>query len=407
MLDNKTIIYMDHNATTPVDKEVLSVMLPYLTDAKFFNPSSVYYPAQAVREDLEQARATVARLLNAQKHQIIFTGGGSESDNLAIKGVANSYTNKGKHIITSKIEHSAVLKTCEELERNGFEVTYLGVDAHGFISLDELKNAIRKDTILISIMHANNETGIIQPIKDIGKIAKEHKVLFHTDAVQTAGKMHLDVNELNVDLLSLSAHKFYGPKGVGALYIRGGVKLKPLIDGGEQELKLRAGTENVAGIIGLAKAMDLSIATCVEEWKREKELKDYLQELIIQNIPDIKVNGNHDQRLANTLNVSIEYIEGEALLFGLSDENLLISSGSACTSGSLEPSHVLLAMGLSHELAHGSLRFSLGKSNTREQIEKTVVILSRVVEKLRAFSPFGRNKASFNDVPMENNKCYH
>jgi len=379
-------IYMDNAATTPVKKEVLEEMLPFFTE-KYGNPSSVYKLGSANRVEVEKAREKVALALGADKSEIYFTAGGSESDNWAIKGAAYKYRDKGNHIITTKIEHHAVLNTCKYLEKQGFEVTYLDVDEDGIVKLDDLKRAIRDNTILISVMFANNEIGTIQPIKEIGEIAKEHNILFHTDAVQAIGSIKIDVNELNIDLLSLSAHKFFGPKGVGALYIRKGVRIDNLISGGGQERNKRAGTENVAGIVGLGKAIELAYENFEEKNKYIISLRDRLIEKIEKNIKYVRLNGHRTQRLPGNVNVSFEFIEGESLLLMLDMNNIAASSGSACTSGSLDPSHVLLAIGLSHEIAHGSLRLSLSELNTEEEVDYVVEKLVEIVDRLRQMSP--------------------
>lgn len=376
---------MDHAATTPVRPEVVEVMLPYFgTD--FGNASSVYGWGRRAHQALDQARDTVAELLGAASNEIIFTSGGSEGANLAIKGVAWAYQTKGKHIITSAIEHHAVLDTALWLKKHGFEVTILPVDEEGFVSPAEVEKALRPDTILVSIMHANNEVGTIQPIAEIGAIVREHGAFFHTDAVQTAGVLDLNVEELNVDLLSLSAHKFYGPKGVGTLYVRKGVRLDPLIHGGAQERRRRAGTENVAGIVGLAKAFELAREERVAENARLTKLRDRLIEGL-QTIPSSKVNGSLSQRLPNNVNVCFQYIEGESMLLNLDLRGIAASSGSACTSGSLDPSHVLLAMGLTHEIAHGSLRLTLGRDNTESDVDFVLQEIPVIVERLRKMSP--------------------
>jgi cysteine desulfurase len=378
-------IYLDHAATTPLRPEVLEAMLPYLS-LEFGNPSSVYGAGRRGHQALDQARDTVSRLLRAKSEEIIFTSGGSEGANLAIKGVAWAYQNKGKHIITSAIEHHAVLDTVLWLKQKGFEATILPVDADGLVSPKQVQAALRDDTILVSIMHANNEVGTIQPIREIGAIVREHGAFFHTDAVQTAGILDLDVNELNVDLLSLSAHKFYGPKGVGALYVRKGVRIDSLIHGGAQEKRRRAGTENVAGIVGLAKAFELAQEEREEATRHLVQLRDQLLEGL-QTIPHTKINGSLKQRLPNNVNVCFQFIEGESLLLNLDLRGIAASSGSACTSGSLDPSHVLLAMGLSHEIAHGSLRLTLGRDNTREQVNYVLQEIPEIIERLRAMSP--------------------
>jgi cysteine desulfurase len=381
------MIYMDYNATTPIDERVLSAMLPYLKE-EFGNPSSIYSLAQRARRAVEEAREKLAKLLSADPKEIIFTSGGTESDNFAIKGIAYANQAKGKHIITSQIEHHAVLNTCKFLEKQGFQITYLPVDRYGVVDLDALERSITPQTILISIMFANNEVGTIQPIKKIGEIARRHGVYFHTDAVQAVGKIPIDVKELGIDILSLSAHKFYGPKGVGALYVRKGVKISSFIQGGEQEKGRRGGTENVAGIVGLGKAAEIAQEEMVEEEKRVRALRDELERRLLERIPEVVLNGHPQNRLYNTLSICVKYVEGESMLINLDREGICASSGSACTSGSLEPSHVLLAMGVPPEVAHGSLRFSLGKFNKEEDVEKVSEVLPSIVEELRKISPF-------------------
>ena len=379
-------IYLDNSATTKLDEEVLKAMLPYLTE-NYGNPSSIYKIGRENRKAVEEAREKVAKILNCNPTEIYFTSGGSESDNTAIKGIEKNYKNKGNHIITSKIEHPAVLETCKQLEKEGFEVSYIGVDENGIINLEELKNAIRPTTTLISIMFANNEIGTIEPIYEIGKIAKENGIYFHTDAVQAIGNIKIDVQALNIDSLSLSAHKFYGPKGIGALYVRKGVLFERLINGGHQEQSKRAGTENVAGIVGLGKAIELAYENLEEKNKKIKELRDYYVESIKEKIPYIKINGDMEKRLPGNSNISFRFIEGEGLLLNLDLKGIAASSGSACTSGSLDPSHVLLAIGLPHEIAHGSLRISIGKNNTKEEIDYVVENLVEIVNRLREMSP--------------------
>jgi len=379
-------VYLDYAATSPVKDEVLKEMLPYFTNI-FGNPSSVYSYARESKKAIDNARDIVAATINAKAKEIYFTGSGSEADNWAIKGVASALKNKGKHIITSKIEHHAVLHTCEYLEKEGFEVTYLDVDENGFVNLDDLENSIRKDTVLISIMYANNEIGTILPIKQIVEIAKRKGVLVHTDAVQAYGNISIDVIDLGVDLLSLSAHKIYGPKGVGALYIKRGTKINSLIYGGAQEMKKRAGTENIAGIIGFAKAAELAIENIEEHATKLKKLRDKLIEEITKTIPHIRLNGDRVKRLPGNVNICFEYIEGEALLLSLDLVGIAASSGSACTSGSLDPSHVLMAIGLTHEIAHGSLRLSIGDFNTEEDIDYVLKELPPIVQRLRDMSP--------------------
>lgn len=379
-------IYMDNSATTPVKIQVLEEMLPYYSE-KYGNPSSVYSLGSASKVAVENSRTKVAKALGAQSKEIYFTGSGSESDNWAIKGVAYNHRKRGNHIITTKIEHHAILHTCEYLEKQGFEVTYLDVDEFGMINLEDLENAITDKTILISIIFANNEIGTIQPIKEIGEIAKKHNVLFHTDAVQAIGHIKIDVNELNIDLLSLSAHKFYGPKGIGALYIKQGVRLDPLISGGGQERNKRAGTENVPSIVGLGKAIELAYENIEEHNDKLINLRERLINKIETTIPYVKLNGHRTERLPGNVNFCFEFIEGESLLLSLDLVGIAGSSGSACTSGTLDPSHVLLAIGLPHEIAHGSLRLSLGDFNTVEEIDYVVKELAEIVERLREMSP--------------------
>ena len=380
------VIYLDNAATTQVYPEVLDAMLPYFTEY-YANPSSVYTFAAESAKAVDQARESVAGLLHAKPEEIYFTGGGSESDNWAIKAAAEAYGEKGKHIITSKIEHHAVLNTCAYLEKKGFEVTWLDVDEDGKINLSDLEAAIRPDTILISIMAANNEIGTVQPIREIGRIAREHGVLFHTDAVQAFGHIPLDVEEMNIDMLSASGHKINGPKGVGVLYIRKGVKIRSFIHGGAQERKRRAGTHNVPGIVGIGKAAELAARTMGERSKKETELRNYLIERVLKEIPYTRLNGHRSDRLPNNANFCFRFIEGESMLILLDQAGICGSSGSACTSGSLDPSHVLLAIGLPHEIAHGSLRLTLSEKNTAEEIDYTVEELKKIIERLRGMSP--------------------
>jgi len=403
------IYYLDNNATTQVDPQVFTAMEPYLKD-RYANPSGVYTFAQEIRRDIENARKQVADFLRADPGEIIFTAGGTESDNTAIMGTATALKDKGKHIITSRIEHHAVLNMCGYLEKQGYEVTYLPVDKYGLVSVDDLKKALRKDTILITIMYVNNEIGTIQPIEEIGNIAKENKIFFHSDAVQAAGKLQLDVKKLNVDMLSISGHKIYGPKGVGALYLRRGFRINPLLIGGHHENNRRAGTENVAGIIGLSKACELAAKDLEEGHNNElKKLRDKLEKGILEKIPEVIVNGHQEKRVDNTLNVSVKYIEGEGMLIHMDFEGICASSGSACTSGSLDPSHVLLALGLPHEIAHGSIRFSFGKFNTEEDVNKVLEVLPPAVQKLRNLSPFWREKDKFlsDDAPHTGHHHHH
>ena len=379
-------IYLDHAATTPTHPEIVKAMLPYFTDA-FGNPSSIYSCGQEAKGAIEEARVKVAELIGAREGEIVFTSGGTESDNLALKGVAFANESKGNHIITSSIEHHAVIETCKFLERKGFKVTYLPVDEYGLVDPGDVKKTITDKTILISVMHANNEMGTIEPIAEIGKVAKEAGIYFHTDAVQTVGHIPVDVNELRVDLLSMSAHKFYGPKGVGALYIRKGTKLTPFMHGGEQERRRRASTENVPGIVGFGRAAELAQQEMSQEKQHLTYLRDQLVKGLLEQIDHVRLNGHPIMRLPNSVNVSVDFIEGESMVLNLDLEGICVSTGSACSSSSLEASHVLLAMGLSHELAHGSLRFTLGKWTTEEEISRVLEVLPRVVAKLRAMSP--------------------
>lgn len=383
--------YFDYNSTTPTDPRVVKEIIPYFS-TKFFNPSSFYRKAGEISIDIENARERVAKLLNAEVNEIFFTSSGTESDNLAILGITSKLKEKGNHIITSKIEHPAVLNTCKYLSKKGFEVTYLPVDKYGLLDPDDLKKEIKDTTILVTIMHANNEIGTIQPVKELSKIAHQRGILFHTDAVQSAGKMKVDVKELDIDMLSISSHKIYGPKGMGVLFKKKKVKINPMIFGGAHEKGLRAGTENVPGIIGIGKAAELAILEMHENEKRLKPIRDKIEKGIIETIPDVIINGNTDKRLYNTLNVSIKYIEGESILAFLDNQGFALSSGSACSSKSLEPSHVLLALGLKHEEAHGSLRISLGKYNKKEDADKLIEVLPSIVERLRSMSPFWKNK---------------
>lgn len=382
----KQLIYLDNAATTKTAPAVVQEMLPYFTEY-YGNPSSVYEFSSRAKEAVTHARETIAKALGAKTNEIYFTAGGTESDNWAIKATAEAYQGKGKHIITSKIEHHAVLHTCEYLEQRGFEVTYLDVDENGVVKLDELKKAIRPDTILISIMFANNEIGTIEPIKEIGEIAKEHGILFHTDAVQAFGHVPINVDEYHIDMLSASGHKINGPKGIGFLYIRTGVKSRSFVHGGAQERKRRGGTENVPGIVGFGKATQLAMDTMEERAKRESEMRDYLMDRVMKEVPYTRINGSRTDRLPNNVNFAFQFIEGESLLIMLDMDGICGSSGSACTSGSLDPSHVLLAIGLPHEIAHGSLRLTLGEDNTMEQMDFVVESIKKIVERLRHMSP--------------------
>lgn len=382
----KEFVYLDNAATTKVRPEVVEAMLPYFTEI-YGNASAVYDFGQKCKQAIEDARETIGSSIGTRASNVYFTAGGSESDNWALKGVAEAYKDKGKHIITTKIEHHAILHTCAYLEQQGYEVTYLDVDADGLVSPEDVKKAIRPDTILISVMFANNEIGTIEPIEEIGAIAHEHGILFHTDAVQAYAQVPIDVEKMHIDLLSASGHKLNGPKGIGFLYIRQGLKLKSFIHGGAQERKRRAGTENVPGIVGLGKAVEIAMATMDERIKKESELRDYLIARIEDEIPFAKLNGHRVKRLPNNINFCFRFIEGESMLIMLDMAGICGSSGSACTSGSLDPSHVLLAIGLPHEIAHGSLRLTLSDEITREQLDYVVDHLKEIVAKLRSMSP--------------------
>ena len=382
----KKIIYMDNAATTKVAKEVVEAMLPYYND-KYFNPSSVYESSQYVKEDIEKARADIANILNCDAKEIYFTACGTESDNWAIKGTAYAMKNKGKHLITSTIEHHAVLHSMKALEKEGFEVTYVGVDEDGIVKLDELKKAIRPDTVLITIMAANNEIGTIEPIKEIAKIAHEKNIFFHTDAVQAFAHIPIDVKADDIDMLSVSAHKFNGPKGVGFLYLKKGIRINNFMDGGGQERNKRAGTENVAGIVGMATAAKLAVAHMKERTEQETKVRDHFIDRILKEIPYTKLNGSKEKRLPNNVNISMEFIEGESMLLQLDFLGVCASSGSACTSGSLDPSHVLLAIGVPHEKAHGSLRLTIDHTTTMEDADFVVDNLKEIVANLREMSP--------------------
>jgi cysteine desulfurase len=379
-------IYLDNAATTKVVPEVLEAMTPYFTEY-YGNPSSIYSFAGKCKDAMEEARAGIAAIIGAKPEEIYFTGGGSESDNWALKATAEAYAAKGKHIITSKIEHHAILHTCEYLEKHGFEVTYVNVDENGIIRLDELEQAIREDTILISVMAANNEIGSIQPLKEIGEIARKHNVFFHTDAVQAFAHIPLNVDEMNIDMLSASGHKINGPKGIGIMYIRKGIKSGSFIHGGAQERKRRAGTHNVPGIIGMAKAAEIANEHLEERMAYESKLRDHLIERVLKEIPFSRLNGEPVKRLPNNANFCFRFIEGESMLILLDQKGICASSGSACTSGSLDPSHVLLAIGLPHEIAHGSLRLTISQETTLEDIDTTVDELKKIIERLRSMSP--------------------
>jgi len=380
------VIYLDNAATTKTAPEVVEAMLPFFSEY-YGNASSIYTLGSASKKALNRARRTLADYLGAKQEEIYFTAGGSEADNWALKAAAEAYREKGKHIITTRIEHHAVLHTCEYLEKQGYEVTYIGVDENGVVKLEELEAAIRWDTILISVMYANNEVGTLQPIREIGQMAHDRGILFHTDAVQAFGQLPIQVEELHIDMLSASAHKMNGPKGVGCLYIRSGLKLRSFIHGGAQERSRRAGTENIPGIVGFGKALERAVRIMPEKIKKETELRDYLIKQIYEKIPYCRLNGDRSRRLPGNVNFSFQFVEGESLLIMLDMKGICGSSGSACTSGALDPSHVLLALGLSHELAHGSLRLTLSEENTREEMDTVVEAIAEIVGKLRAMSP--------------------
>lgn len=393
-------IYFDHSATTPVDTEVAKLTVEYMTD-KFGNASSVHSFGREARKAIEEAREKVAALLNANANEIFFTSGGTEGDNLALKGIAFANRKKGNHIITSAIEHHAILHTCEYLEKQGFTITYLPVDEYGMVSVEELKNAITDKTILISIMFANNEVGTIQPVKEIGQLAREKGIYFHTDAVQATGNYPIDVKDLSIDLLTFAGHKFYGPKGIGGLYVRKGVRIEAIQHGGAHERNMRAGTENVPGIVGLGKAAEIAKNEMDKKIVHITGLRDKLIKNVMETIPHTKLNGHPTKRLPGSANFSFLFLEGESLLLNLDLKGIAASSGSACTSGSLDPSHVLLAMGLTHEVAHGSLRLTLGRGNTEEEIEYCLEVLPEIVERLRQMSPLYNSE----DGPKPLNPC--
>ena len=382
----KTRIYLDNAATTRTSQEVVDAMLPYFTES-YGNPSSIYELGQRSKEAITKAREEIAKVIGAKTEEIYFTAGGSEADNWAIKAAYEAYKNKGNHIITTKIEHHAVLHTCQYLEKQGAKVTYLDVDENGLIDLEQLQKAITPETILITIMFANNEIGTIEPVKEIGMIAKEHGILFHTDAVQAFGQVPIHVDEMNIDMLSSSAHKINGPKGIGCLYIRKGVKIRSFIHGGAQERKRRAGTENVPGIVGYGVAARMAAETMEVRTRKEQELRDYFIRRVLDEVPYTRLNGDPEKRLPNNANFSFRFIEGESLLIMLDMKGIAGSSGSACTSGSLDPSHVLLAIGLPHEIAHGSLRLTLGADTTKEDLDYTLEQIKEIVAKLRDLSP--------------------
>lgn len=379
-------VYLDNAATTRTDDQVAKAMLPYFTEV-YGNASSMHLFGREAAKAVDESREKIARLLGAKPQEIYFTSGGTESDNWAVKGAALTNAKRGRHIITTKIEHPAMLATCEELSKQGFEITYLSVDNDGIISLDELKKAVRNDTILISVMFANNEIGSIEPIKEIGEFASEEGILFHTDAVQAISSIKIDVNDLNIDMLSLSAHKFHGPKGIGLLYIRNGVRLSKLIVGGHQEKGYRAGTTNTAGIVGMAKALEITINEMAQNNKKIKELRDYFISRVEREIEYCRLNGSKEKRLVSNANFSFDFIEGESILMQLDLKGIAVSSGSACSSGSLEPSHVVMAIGKPIEEAHSSIRFSLGKDTTKAEIDYTIESLKEIITKLRSWSP--------------------
>lgn len=379
-------VYLDNNATTKMDNEVFEAMVPYLTEY-YGNASSLHLFGKETNKAMNESRETIAKYLGAEPNEIIFTASGSESDNLAIRGIARAYKNRGKHIIASPIEHPAIKNTLKDLEDEGYEVTILHVDKNGMLDVGELKNAIKDETILITVMHANNEVGTFQPIEEIGKIAKENKIIFHVDAVQTMGKVDIKPKEMGIDLLSFSAHKFYGPKGVAALYWRNGVRFGKVLTGGGQEGKRRPGTSNVPGMVGMAKALEIAYRDMAEEFKKEEKLRDYFESEVLKRIPEVVINAKEAKRLPGTSSITFKYLEGESILLSLSYKGIAVSSGSACSSDDLQASHVLLAMGIEPEFAHGTIRFGLGKYNTKEEIDYTLDVLVEVIEKLRAISP--------------------
>ncbi len=379
-------VYLDNSATTKVDEKVVEAMLPFFTEI-YANPSSMHREGQEANKHLEQARETICKILGIEPLELIFTGSGTESNNLAIRGVAKAYKKRGNHIITSKIEHPAVLTTIKDLEKEGYEVTYIGVDNNGVINLEELKNAIKDTTILVSVMHANNESGVIQPVEEIGKITKEKGIVFHVDAVQTVGKLEVKPKEWGIDMLTFSGHKFYGPKGVGGLFVRMGTRMTKILTGGHQERKRRPGTSNMPGIVGMAKALELTYTEKETHAKKEEELRNYFEEEILKRVPEIMLNGKDAKRLPGTSSVTFKYLEGESILLRLDFKGIAVSSGSACSSDDLKASHVLLAMGIPVEFAHGTIRFSLGKYNTKEEIDYVLEVAPKVIEGLRNMSP--------------------
>jgi cysteine desulfurase len=379
-------VYLDNNATTKTDERVLEAMLPYFCEV-YGNAHSMHSFGQEAGKALDLARETVSNILKIEKSELIFTGTGVESNNLAIRGIARAYKRRGNHIITSTIEHPGAKNTCQDLEREGFEVSYIPVDENGVVIVEELKKAIRKETILVTLMHANNETGVVQPIEEISKITRENKIVFHTDAVQTVGKIPVYPKELGVDLMSFSGHKFNGPKGTAGLFVKNGIRLGKVITGGGQERKIRPGTTNLAGVVGMAKALDLATTNMEEKIKEEEELRSLFETEMVARIPEIKINGKDAVRLPGTSSISFKYLEGESILLGLDYKGIAVSSGSACSSDDLQASHVLLAMGIEVVDAHGTIRFSLGKFNTREDIEYVIEEAPKVIEKLRIISP--------------------
>ena len=391
-------VYLDNNATTKVDEEVVKAMIPYFSEY-YGNPFSLHLFGNETGLAVTQARQTIADILKAKPNEIIFTASGSEADNLAIRGIAKAYKHRGKHIITSTIEHPAVKNTFMDLMEDGFEITMVPVDENGVMVMDEFKKALREDTILVSVMHANNEVGSFQPIEEIAKITKERKIIFHVDAVQTMGKVEIYPEKMGIDLLSFSGHKFHAPKGIGVLYKRDGVRLARIITGGNQEGKRRPGTSNVPYIVGLAKALQMAVANMKEEWNREETLRDYFEDEVSKRIPEIKINGKGARRLPGTSSITFKYLEGESMLLNLSLKGIAVSSGSACSSDSLQPSHVLLAMGVPAEFAHGTLRFSLSKYTTKEEIDYTIESLVEIIEKLRELSPLWK---TFKDNKLTN-----
>ncbi|WP_074016386.1 cysteine desulfurase NifS [Fusobacterium massiliense] len=379
-------VYLDNNATTKVDEKVVEAMIPYFSEY-YGNPFSMHLFATETGKAVTESRKIIADILKANPSEIIFTASGSESDNMAIRGITRAYKHRGKHIITTSIEHPAVKNTFVDLIQDGFEISVIPVDENGVIKIDEFKKALREDTILVSVMHANNEVGTFQPIEEIAKITKEHKIILHVDAVQTMGKLPIYPEKIGIDLLSFSGHKFYAPKGIGVLYKRDGVRLGKVLTGGNQESKRRPGTSNVPYIVGMAKALQMATETMEEEWKKEEELRDYFEAEVVKRIPEVVVNGKNAKRLPGTSSITFKYLEGEAMLLNLSLKGIAVSSGSACSSDSLQPSHVLIAMGIPAEFAHGTLRFSLGKYNTKEEIDYTIECLVEIISKLRELSP--------------------